>query len=373
MKRLFNYARYLSKKLWLKMKYGKYGHWRYMMAEDAVVEKIPVIDQLYTKKEREACFKRGFNSDKLVWYGKEKMDKGTYVTDYEHYVLFEAIDQKQYYVADDKLVCERMMSPFCRVLPTLGYIVNGNFFPIGDDKEIKSYVDFVTHIDKGEEFCIKPNYGGSGRGIGMLAKRDGSYWWNDQKVENLHEFIRTFNGGKGYLVQRRFKQFGFSHDYNPDTLNTIRIVTMLDPETNEPFVAWCFHRFGRKGNFVDNVAAGNMLCPIVPDTGVMQYGLIPPINGELKKVDKHPDSQVQISGVKIPHWEEMKQFCFSLSKQVPFLPLCGWDIILSDDEFTMQELNYNPDIYPGQMLYPLLEDEKVMKFYEHYKKQYMHG
>ena len=36
----------------------------------------------------------------------------------------------------------------------------------------------------------------------------------------------------------------------------------------------------------------------------------------------------------------------------------------------MQELNYNPDIYPGQMLYPLLNDPEAKAFYDYYKKKY---
>lgn len=356
--------------MYQQFKYGKYSHWRYMMAEDAVEEKVPVINKLFSMKERRKCFMRGFNSDKLIWYDKDKMNEGNYIDDFEHYTLFEKIDLKQYYIADDKLVCERMLAPFCKTIPTIGYIVVGKYYPIGNDADIVSYEAFVEHVRAGEEFYIKPNFGGSGRGIGRLTWKEGNYWWNDKQIDDIHAFIKTFKDGKGYLVQRRFVQTGFSHDVNPDTLNTIRVVTMLSPETGMPFVAWSFHRFGRKGHFVDNVAAGNMLCPIDPKTGIMQYGILPPIEGKVIRVGKHPDTGVVLENIAIPHWEEIKDLCFRLALQVPFMPLCGWDIILSDDELTMQELNYNPDIYAGQILYPLLEDLRVKSFYNYYKEKY---
>lgn len=359
----------LLSRVWNMMRYGKYSHWRYLDAERKVASKIPNIDSLFTKQQRKECFMKGFNSDKLIWYDLSGSGMN-YITDYEHYTLFESIDQRQYYVADDKLVCERMLAPFCKTIPTIGYIVDGKYFPIGEDKEVDSYKAFVEHVRAGEEFYIKPNFGGSGRGIGRLTWKEGSYWWNDNKVEDIDTFIKTFKEGKGYLVQRRFMQTGFSHDVNPDTLNTIRVVTMLSPETGKPFVAWSFHRFGRKGHFVDNVAAGNMLCPINPKTGVMEYGLIPPLEGKVIKVNSHPDSGVNLANISIPHWEEIKELCFKLALQVPFMPICGWDIIVSGDDLVMQELNYNPDIYPGQMLYPLLNDPEAKAFYDYYKKKY---
>lgn len=50
-------------------------------------------------------------------------------------------------------------------------------------------------------------------------------------------------------------------------------------------------------------------------------------------------------------------------------PLCGWNIILSDNEFIMQELNYKSDIYLGQMIYPLLQDTKVLEFINYYRRK----
>lgn len=293
-----------------------------------------------------------------------------YITDYEHYTLFESIDQRQYYVADDKLVCERMLAPFCKVIPTIGYIVDGKFFPIGEDKEVDSYESFVEHVRAGEEFYIKPNFGGSGRGIGRLTWKKGNYWWNDSKVEDIHAFIKTFNKGKGYLVQRRFKQTGLSHDVNPDSVNTVRVVTMLSPSTGEPFIAGAVHRFGRKGAYVDNIAKGNIVCPIDKETGKIKYAILSPTSGRLEKVENHPDTNVRIAGEMIPQWDKVKELCLNLAKQLPFMPLCGWDIIPTATEVYMQELNYNPDIYLVQLDKPLLCDSQVKEFYDYYQKKY---
>ena len=358
----------LLKKQIKKAYYGKYYNAAYIAAEKNVCNKVHNIDQLYTSKERKKLFFEGFNSDKFLWYDFDKFDKKDYISDFEHYTLTEKIDWHQYYVANDKLVCERMMQPFCKVLKSIGYVFDGQYYPIGE--EGLTLDELISDIMEGGQFYCKPNGGGSGRGIGRLWKNDKNICWNNEVITDVKEFICSLEAnGAGYIIQRRFMQKGFSNNVNPDTLNTIRMVTMMSPTTHEPFLAWAFHRFGRKGAFVDNVAQKNMFCPIDVKTGIIDKVITPPTEGKLGILDKHPDTDVQLKGIKIPHWEKLVEHVFTLSKQLPFMPLCGWDIILSDDEFIMQELNYNPDIYPGQMIYPLLQDPKVLEFINYYRKR----
>jgi len=229
----------------------------------------------------------------------------------------------------------------------------------------------LSSIIQGKEYFFKPNGGGGGRGIGCLHFVNGQYYWNDEVIkQDVKEFVLTLSkGNEGYVVQERFKQIGFSHDANPDTLNTLRVVTMMSPSTHEPFVAFACHRIGRKGAFVDNIAKANLLCPIDKKTGEILDVLVPPVEGKVLHLEKHPDTNVQLKGVVISNWDKVIETALMLSKQVPFMPLCGWDLILSDGEVYMQELNYNPDIYLGQGLKPLLLDEQVKGFFNYYCKR----
>lgn len=356
------------KRLILKAYYGKYYCTDYLAAEKNVTKKIQNIDQLYTKKQRKKLFFEGFNSDKYIWYNFDKFDKKDYISDFEHFSIMRQIDWHQYYIANDKLVTERMMQPFCKVLTSVGYIFENYYYPIGEHG--LTLDELIDDIMNGGEFYCKPNGGGSGHGIGRLWKKNDKIHWNNNPVDDVKRFICSLTSeGTRYLVQRRFMQKGFSNEVNPDTLNTIRFVTMVSPSTHEPFLACSFHRFGRKGAFVDNVAKENIFCPIDINTGIIEKVITPPVNGKIEFHDKHPDTGVQLKGVKIPHWEEMVEHVLSLSKQLPFMPLCGWDIILSDGEFVMQELNFNPDTYLGQMIYPLLKDQRVKEFINYYRKK----
>lgn len=366
--RIFKLLLTVLKQRLLRLYYGKNYHALFYSAEKNVINKVHDIDKLFSKSARRKIFKEGFNSDKLLWYDFNRFRKEDYISDYEHYTLTEKIDWHQYYVANDKLVCERMLSPFCNVVPTIGYIYRGEYYPIGSNGI--SFERLVESIDKGEDFYAKPNGGGSGKGVGRISFKKGVYYWNDEIIDDVRTFIRSLSKNEeAYLIQRKFCQSGFSHDVNPDTLNTVRVVTMLSPETHEPFLAYACHRFGRKGSYVDNIAKANILCPIDINTGIIMDCIVPPVEGKLIHLEKHPDSGVKIKGIKLPQWEGVVDLCFKLAKELPFMPLCGWDIIVSDDALYMQELNYNPDIYLGQVLYPLLLDKKVKKFIDYYRLQ----
>lgn len=352
--------------VFLRILIGKFYSPNFFAAEKNVHNKMPGLKSKYSFFKRLSCFLSGFNSDKLVWYDFESYNKKDYISDLVHYRDFEKIDWKYYYIAHNKLVCERFFSHYCNFIPTLSYIEKGVFFDISNDgKGFSSVEQLTAELMKGGEFYLKPYDGGSGRGIGKLWVENGIIYWNSQVIKdnNLSAFCASLSG---YLVQRRFEQKGYLHEVNPSTLNTLRVVTMLHPKTKEPFVACAIQRFGRIGALVDNIAQKGLLCPVDIETGILAYSVVYPSEGILKKIDVHPDSGIQISGIKIPCWERVVELCKRLAMQVPFMPLCGWDVVVSGDEIFIQELNYNPDIYLGQILKPLLLNEQVKEFYNYY-------
>lgn len=346
--------------------YGRLNNDNYISAEKKVAkEKMPAITKKFSYFKRLKCFYSGFNSDKLVWYDFDKYKKSDYISDIEHYRDYEMLDWKYYYIAHNKLVCERYFSNYCNTIPTIGYIEKGMYHNISSDKEVYNAQSLLKSVKDGNDFYLKPVDGGSGRGIGRLSCKGGNIYWNNDVLSDAEAFIASLTG---YIVQRRFVQEGFSHEYNPNTLNTLRVVTMLSPKTNEPFVACSVHRLGRADSFVDNIAKKAILCPINVETGVMEYGVLYPSDAELRYINEHPDTNVKISGVKVHNWDKIVETCKKLHLQIPFMPICGWDIVVSGDDVYMQELNYNPDIYLGQVLKPLLLDPRVKEFHDYYIK-----
>ena len=127
-----------------------------------------------SRKERKQLIREGFLPDKSVWYDFKKYDKKDYITDLNHYRDYEQIDRKFYYVAHNKLVCERFFRGVCPVIPSIAYIDGGCYFPL-EDSPIRSFEDLAHAVLNGTDYYLKPYDGGSGLGVGRLSFADGDF------------------------------------------------------------------------------------------------------------------------------------------------------------------------------------------------------
>jgi hypothetical protein len=364
------YKKIISKILtyFLRIIFGRLYHPNYFKAEKNIKSKIPSLANKYSLKERLMCFFNGFNSDKLILYDFNKYDKNLYISDIEVYRDIEKAGWKYYYIAHDKLVFERYFGSLCKVINSIGIIHDGVFYKASEDCRINNFSELIDEIKNGLCVFLKPRAEGSGRGIIRVLFQNRVIKYNDEEI-SISELINRMKKLNGYLVQEEFKQTGFSNEIWPHTVNTIRVATMMSPKKKEPFVAWSHHRFGTKGTVVDNMTAGGVFAPINVSNGYMNGVYRYPYDGKLKKYKRHPDSHKLISGLKVPLWEDIAQLAIELHKNVPFMPICGWDIILSGRDIYVQELNYNPNIYAGQIIGPLLLNPQVKEFYNYYIKK----
>ncbi len=112
----------------------------------------------------------------------------------------------------------------------------------GRQSAVNSILNLLT---LGFDCVIKPINGGGGYGILFIEKRDHEYFVNNRQI-TLVDLCNTINELKNYICYRRFSQKGFSNKIYSKSLNTIRVLTMISPATNEPFIAIAVHRFGTR-------------------------------------------------------------------------------------------------------------------------------
>lgn len=168
-----------------------------------------------------------------------------------------------------------------------------------------------------------------------------------------------------YLVCEHIEQNNYAGKIFSGSVNTIRLLTMVDKCTGEPFIAGAVHRFGtNKTAPVDNWIRGGIVCFIEPDNGVLGKGVTPPINGNANWHDHHPETGEKIVGKKIEGWETLVVDIMNLCKKLDHTPYIGWDIAVTDDGFCVIEANNMPDLILMQIHKPLLKDSRVVKFYQ---------
>ncbi len=201
-----------------------------------------------------------------------------------------------------------------------------------------------------------------------MGAADGALTVNG-KPSTLADLEQHLSRLSGYLVTERIVQDGYAHAIFPGSANSIRVVTMQDPDdSHRPFVGVAFHRFGSKTTGpVDNVSRGGLMAHIDPQTGVMGSAIKFPheTGGEMYWSSHHPDTAVPIEGQEVPNWTEVRGRLLGLVATYPFFRHVGWDVIVAQGEAWLVEGNHNPSPV-GQVFKPYLKDSQIRRFFEFY-------
>ena len=139
--------------------------------------------------------------------------------------------------------------------------------------------------------------------------------------------INDLPHGSDLIFQEKIIQCEEMNLLNPESINTIRIVT--ENLSGSPQVFSSVLRVGNKntGN-VDNWATGGIAIGIKADGTLKQYGFMKPING--LKVDCHPDTGVVFSEFKVPYYVEACELACKAHKAFYNVATIGWDIAISN-------------------------------------------
>lgn len=191
-----------------------------------------------------------------------------------------------------------------------------------------SFEDFEQMI-KTCDCIIKPSDGKLGRGVFKVKK--------GEKLEQVKALYDSCVKSRAQIEEcivscEELKAF------HPQSLNTIRVVTISNKKKAEVFGS--FLRTGVGGSVVDNAHAGGIFAQINIKEGVIESD---GINTDGAVFVKHPDSNLVFKGTKIPHWDTIVKTCCEAAL-MSGNPITGWDVAINQDgavEFV--EGNYGPD------------------------------
>lgn len=216
------------------------------------------------------------------------------------------------------------------------------------DFRIKKNIPFGSFFGQNRncDLVVKPVDGECGDGIIHLVSSDGSFVAN-----GIESDIHTLAGRLGaarYLVQRTVSQHPAMSSLHPQSLNTIRLVTVRNLKTKRLEVFPSILRIGTGGSFVDNTSQGGIAVGIDMETGrLKEYGFYKPAYGT--RVSSHPDSGIAFSDFTIPHFGECKEQALLLHTMLPSIHSIGWDIAVGPDGPVFIEGNDNWEINGPQI------------------------
>lgn len=246
---------------------------------------------------------------------KPKEKRLTYMTmRHSEQLVRKLNDRDYYYVFDDKITFDERFSAF------LG----------------RKYLDLRTAtVEDLRNFCAgqstvfaKVHDKCGGEGISRITI--------DESVDYDTLYAECKEKGQ-LLIEEAITQHEEMDKLCPSSINTVRIVTVLDGD--EAKFIYALVRMGSGTGCVDNISSGGMY------TGVNEDGILtrPAFCDKTGLYyDEHPLTHTVFNGFQIPFFEEAKKMCCRAALVEPHMRYVGWDVAITPDGPVFVEGNNLP-------------------------------
>jgi hypothetical protein len=192
-------------------------------------------------------------------------------------------------------------------------------------------VDELAAFLQGQERVltkVPDGLGGSGIAMHTVADIADVAAWRDARLADGQT-----------LVEQVLSQDAAMASLYPDSVNTVRLITYLDPQGVFHVIAGVL-RIGN-GNVIDNFAGGGMFT-MLDDDGVALY---PAVDKHSHIFRTHPVTGTAISGFVVPRYDEIVTMVDGLARRIPQIPYVGWDIAITPEGPAVIEANHNSSVF----------------------------
>ncbi len=195
--------------------------------------------------------------------------------------------------------------------------------------------DILNFINKHHTFMAKPIDGTCGKGIEKISL-------DNKTPEEIYEYLTTKSSD--FILEEVITQSEELNSIYPDSINTVRIVTILDKQ-DKPHVICAYFRIGN-GKYVDNFNQGGMVTPVDEKTGIVKDLAL---DKKKNLYERHPKTNALIKGFKFPFWEDALNMVKEASLVEKHIRYIGWDVCFTPSGPVLVEGND----FPGHDLYQL--------------------
>lgn len=138
--------------------------------------------------------------------------------------------------------------------------------------------------------------------------------------------------GKNFIVQCVVKQHKILNDIHPNSVNTIRVITILIK--NKVNVLSSCLRMGCRGSRVDNISSSGVSCGILGDGRLRSVGY--DLNGN--KVFQHPDGY-KFDDCVVPGYDLIIKDIEKAAIRVPQFGVVSWDFAVNEEGTPVLSIN----------------------------------
>jgi len=193
-------------------------------------------------------------------------------------------------------------------------------------------------LEKNPDVFIKAIDSECGHGVYHIVKEHDVIFCNGE-LSNENDLVRILGEGE-YVIQNTLKQHSELCRLYPNSVNTIRIVTVREENNVSIFSAEL--RIGTGGNCIDNLATGGVAVGINELGFLNSYGIQKPPYGMITY--SHPDTKIEYNGFRIPYYEDVITLTKRFHSVLPNIHSIGWDVAISEYGPIIVEGNDNWEI-----------------------------
>jgi hypothetical protein len=319
-------------------------------------------------RRRWRAWRHGFTSGVWALYQLDRRDPALYLSEVTGLRTFEGINGRFNAFVNNKLGFAHTLTVLGVRVPALhAYLHRGVVSPLDGRGAPAAVADWLTDPRTPPSAVLKPAIGGAGVGIAFL-ERGAAGWRLNGVPAPVEDAVRLCEAVESYLVVERVHQAAYAAAVYPETTNTVRVLTLWDPEAGAPFVAAAVHRFGSGRSFpVDNWQAGRggLSAAIDVESGALGPGAMSGGAAGPTWHEHHPETGARIAGVQVPGWAVTVETLLGAAARLPMAPSIGWDLVITADGPCVLEGNSPPATYVWQVHRPLLADPRARRFYRH--------
>lgn len=341
--------------------------WRFLLREERKCRSGAPVHK------RIDMLRRGFLSQAASLYNLADYALDDYFSDWAKARMSMMYDRRNvragyHYGLNNKLFSTAILGRHVGVPEIYAIVEHGRVVPL-DEREgcMSSDSWFEATQRAGGRLVLKPSAGSCGRGVFFLDANEGGLLLNGARVtsEDVNALVKSLNE---YIVVEFIQQGRYAAGLYPEATNTMRLVTIIDPETNCPYMPFAVQRIGRAASKpVDNWFQSGLSAEIDLQSGTLSRAAARETeNRRLVWHESHPDTAAKICGAAVPRWDSIKREVLQTARRLAYFKFMSWDVVARDDDIVVIEADTVSAIDLLQVHRPMLKDERLRRFFEYH-------
>ncbi|NEE04091.1 sugar-transfer associated ATP-grasp domain-containing protein [Phytoactinopolyspora halotolerans] len=310
---------------------------------------------------------KGFLSRSAILYDLDHNEPAQYVSDLQRvYRTKRMVHERLQDVINNKLTTHLLLGTMdIRSAKLLGVYWRQAVHRFPEEERVP-LPEYLERIEPGRQVFFKVLSGAEGKNIFAVKRLDSATWAVNGEPMDAERTADVFLVQKRPLiVEEGLEQHPKQSALYPDTVNTIRALTMIDVNNgHRPFIAMAVQRIGtRRSEPADNWSRGGLSARVDLDTGQLGRATRLPVRDEVEWFDAHPDTGAPIAGVEVPYWPQIRDLVLHSARVLSFMEYIGWDIVVTPDGPVVLEANINTGMNVLQAHQPLFTDPRARAYY----------